>query len=201
MGSGSRTVRIPLASILAGDGTAAGPPPTSRCVDERVARGPTTRAFLSAIGLAVLVGIWLDIWAAAAVTVGFAVIVISALTVWFTRRAHPRAADAPHVAPPVADERYRILVVADTHGVASDLAEALRSHARGQPASVFVIAPALESRLGRLTSDQNGYDDAARRLMILFVTHRERQTNWLEEGVVELAESRYHQPIEHIAVP
>ena len=29
----------------------------------------------------------------------------------------------------------------------------------------------------------------------------ERQTNWLEAGVVELAGPRYDQPIEHIAVP
>ena len=119
-----------------------------------------------AIGLAVIVGLWLDIWAAAAVTVGFALIVISALTVWSMRRAHPPAAEAPHVGP-VADRRHRILVVADTHGAASDLAEALLSHARGRPASVisvFVITPALASRLGRLTSDQNGYDDATRRL-------------------------------------
>jgi hypothetical protein len=29
-----------------------------------------------------------------------------------------------------------------------------------------VAAPALESRLGRLTEDQNGYDDATRRLKV-----------------------------------
>jgi len=188
-----------------------------------------------AIGLAVIVGLWLDIWAAAAVTGGFALMVISALTVWSTRRAHPPAADAPHVVP-AADERHRILVVADTHGAASALAEALRSHVPGPPALVFVIAPALESRLGLLTSDQNGYDDASRRLSevlaalrvagiqaqgevgpedplqaaddglrrfpadeILFVTHRE-QTNWLEEGVLELADSRYDKPVAHITI-
>ena len=102
---------------------------------------------------------------------------------------------------------------------------------------MFVITPVHESRLGRLASDQNGYDDATRGLSevlatlrvagleaqgevgpedplqaaddglrrfpadeILFVTYRDGQTNWLEAGVVELACSRYDQPIEHIAV-
>lgn len=219
---------------MSAEGRAADPASTWRELS-----GALVAVAVLAIGLAVIVGLWLDIWAAAAVTVGFALIVISALTVWSMRRAHPPAAGAPHVVP-VADQRHRILVVADTHGAASDLAEALLSHARGRPASVisvFVITPALASRLGLLTSDQNGYDDATRRLSeviatlrvagiqadgevgledplqaaddglrrfpadeILFVTHRERQTNWLEEGVLELAYSRYDKPVEHITV-
>jgi hypothetical protein len=46
-------------------------------------------------------------------------------------------------------------------------------------------------------------DDGLRRFPadeILFVTHPERQANWLEQGVVELADSRYDKPVEHITV-
>jgi hypothetical protein len=33
----------------------------------------------------------------------------------------------------------------------------------------------------------------------VFVTHPEGQTNWLEDGLVATASSRYDQPVEHIA--
>ena len=192
---------------------------------------------ISAMVLIVLGGLWLGLWEAAVVTVGFALAAIAALTVWFMRRAHPPAADAPDVGP-VADQRHRVLVVADTPPAGPELVEALRSRAGSRPVSVFVTVPGHESRLGRLASDQTGYDDATRHLSevlaalrvagfevqgavgpedplqaaddglrqfpadeILFVTHRDGQANWLEAGVVELAGSRYRQPIEHIAVP
>jgi hypothetical protein len=98
-----------------------------------------------------------------------------------------------------------------------------------------VIAPALESRLGFLTEDQKGYDEASRRLKevlerleeaglpaegevgstdpleaaddglrqypaneIVFATHPEGKTNWLEAGVVAMAEARYEQPVRHV---
>ena len=118
---------------------------------------------VTAVLLVALVGFWVDIWTAAVVTVGYALTVITVLVVWSSRRARPPAADAPHVEP-IADERYRILVVADTPGVAPGLVEALRSRAPERPLSVFVTAPALESRFGHLASDQRGYDDGARRL-------------------------------------
>jgi hypothetical protein len=118
---------------------------------------------VSAIVLAVLVGIWDGPWPAAIATVGFALLVIAGLVVWSTRRADPLAGDAPHVRT-VDDGRLRILLVVDERSMASGLVEALRSRARVRPISVFVTAPALESRIGRLAGDQNGYDDANRRL-------------------------------------
>ena len=148
---------------------------------------------------------------------------------WSTRRAHPPASEAPHVKP-LDDGRYRVLVVAD-ESVTSQLAEDLQTRAGGRPVSVFVIAPALESRLGLLTEDQRGYDEASQRLKeileglegaglpaqgeigsndplqaaddglrqfpaneIVFATHPEGKTNWLEDGVVALAESRSTSP-------
>jgi hypothetical protein len=114
-----------------------------------------------AIGAVVAGGIWLGPWAAIVVTVGFALVVIAALTVWPLRR--DRLGDAPQVTP-IEDGRYRILVVADERCTTANFAEELRSHAGGRPVSFFVMAPALESRVGRLTGDQKGYDDATRRL-------------------------------------
>ena len=35
---------------------------------------------------------------------------------------------------------------------------------------------------------------------IVFATHPEGKTNWLEDGVVAMAESRYDQPVRHITV-
>ena len=65
---------------------------------------------------------------------------------------------------PLDDGRYRVLVVADESGVTSSLADELRSRAGGRPVLVFVMAPALESKLGLLTEDQKGYDEASHRL-------------------------------------
>ena len=187
-----------------------------------------------AIGAAVVGGIWLGPWAAVVVTVGFALAVIAALTVWSSRRE--RLGDAPQVTP-IEDGRYRILVVADERCATASFAEELRSYAGGRPLSIFIMAPALESRVGRLAGDQQGYEDATRRVNeiveglkradaeaqgevgpsdplqaaddglrqfaaneIVFVTHPEGQGNWLENGVVTTAKSRYFQPVKHILV-
>jgi hypothetical protein len=192
---------------------------------------------ISGVTLAVLVGLWIGPWTAAIVTVGFALTVIAGLVTWSARRAQPRAAEAARVRL-MDDARYRILVVADDRWLASASIDELMSHAGGRPVSFFVTAPALESRVGSLTADQNGYDDATRRLKdtlealraaglqaqgavgsndplqaaddglrrfpadeILFVTHAEGSTNWLEDGVVATAGSRYETPVKHIAVP
>jgi hypothetical protein len=196
----------------------------------------TIAVVVLAVVAAALVALWISPWTAAIGLVGFALVLIAAMVVLSNQRARPPAADAPHTTP-IADQRHRILVVADTAAIGNGLIEELRGHAAGRPLSVFVTAPALESRLGRLTSDQSGYDNAARRLgevlrvlreagvdadgevgpddplqaaddglrrfpadEILFVTHRAGKTNWLEDGVAEVAGSRYDQPVEHIAV-
>jgi hypothetical protein len=189
-----------------------------------------------AIAVAVFGGIWISPWVAVVVTVGFALAVIGLLVYLFSRRGGPSAVDAPHVTP-IADGRYRILVIADESCDSPSLAGELRSHAGDRPLSVFVMAPSLESRLGRLAGDQQGYDDAARNLQvtlealegagipsrgeigssdplqttddglrqfpadeIVFLTKTGGQTNWLEEGVVSAAESRYEQPVKHATV-
>jgi hypothetical protein len=188
---------------------------------------------VSAIGCAVFAGIWIGFWAAVIVTLGLALIGIAAVIWWSTRRRHPPAADAPHVQP-VDDGRFRILVVADESSTSPAFVDELRSHAGGRPVSLFVMAPALQSRIGLIAGDQQGYDSAAQHLKatikaledaglpaqgevgpsdplqaaddglrqfpaneIVFVTHPEGKTNWLEDGVVAMAESRYFQPVRH----
>jgi hypothetical protein len=188
---------------------------------------------VGAIGCAVFTGIWIGFWATVIVTVGLALIGIAAIIWWFTRRRHPPTADAPHVQP-VDDGRFRILVVADESSTSPAFIDELRSHAGGRPVSLFVIAPALQSRIGAIAGDQRGYDNAAQHLEatinaleeaglpaqgevgpsdplqaaddalrqfpaneIVFVTHPEGKTNWLEDGVVAMAESRYFQPVRH----
>jgi hypothetical protein len=116
---------------------------------------------VAAIGLAIFGGVWIGPWATIVVTVGFALFVIAALIVWATRRGSP--GEAPSVTP-VRDGRYRVLVVADERCSRPSFAEELQVHAGERPLSVFVMAPALESRVGRLTGDQKGYEDATRRL-------------------------------------
>ena len=187
------------------------------------------------VGCGVVVGIWLGPLLAVIVTVGFALALIAGLLVWSTRRPRP-AAEAPHVRP-IEDGRYRILVIADESCMTPGFVEELRRHAAGRRASVFVTAPALESRLGLLAGDQRGYEDAARRLdgmlaalrsgdleaqgtigasdplqsaddglrrfpanEVLFVTHPDTGSSWLETGVVAQAEERYEQPVKHIVV-
>ena len=189
-----------------------------------------------AIAVVVMVGIYTGPWAALAVTLGFAVIAIAAIVWWSTRRpGAPRP--APPRVEPVDDGRHRILVVANESCAISSFIDELRSHAGDRPALVFVMAPALESRLGLLSGDQKRYDDASRRLAetiealeaqgisaggevgtsdpiqaaddglrqfpadeIVFVTHPGGDANWLEKGVVSLAESRYDQRVDHIVL-
>ena len=118
-------------------------------------------AVVFAIGFAIVGGIWLGPWGAIVVIVGFALIAIAALIVWSMRRE--RLGDPPQVTS-IEDGGYRILVVADERCATASFAEELRSHAGGRPLSIFIMAPALESRVGRLAGDQQGYEDATRRL-------------------------------------
>ena len=188
-----------------------------------------------AIIFAVSFALWAGVWGAIAVTTVSAVILVAALVIWSNRKRHPSATDAPHVEP-AHDGRYRILVVADGTCTTSALADAIGSRASGRSALVFVMAPALETRLGFLADDEKGYQQGAARLTetlglleqaglsaegvvgppdplqaaddglrqfpadeIVFVTSPAGGGNWLEDGVVGMAESRFDQPVSHVA--
>jgi hypothetical protein len=66
-------------------------------------------------------------------------------------------------APGPHDGVYRVLVVVDagTAGFAGHQLESLAESTAGRPSEALVVAPALSSRLDRLTGDQSAYDDAA----------------------------------------
>jgi hypothetical protein len=118
---------------------------------------------ISAVVFAVWVGIWLGAWEASIVTVGFAVIAIAAVVGLLTRTGRSLVTDPPQVRP-IDDGRYRVLAIVDELPPAKRFVDALPSAVDGRPVSVFVIAPALQSRFGRLTEDQAGYDRATARL-------------------------------------
>ena len=101
---------------------------------------------VSAIAVAVFTGIWLGVLAAAIVTVGFALIAIAALVRWASSRPRVADTDAPHVRP-LDDGRHRVLLIADETCSGKDLAAELRARPAQEAVSVFVVAPALESRL------------------------------------------------------
>jgi hypothetical protein len=125
--------------------------------------GPYPLVIVIAIGVvAVLSGIWIGGWAAALVTVGFALVLIAGIVAWSALR-RDALDDAPPPAAP-ADGTRRVLVVVDERWAESSLISELKSRADGRPLSAFVVAPALESRVGRITDDQAGYDEATGRL-------------------------------------
>jgi GABA permease len=132
---------------------------------------PTRREFsavpvalaVSAIGAAIFTGIWLGVWAAVIVTVGFALIALVALVRWGSSRPRVTDTDAPHVRP-LHDGRHRVLLIADESCAGKDLAAELTARPGDEALSVFVVAPALESRLGLLADDQRGFDHASRHL-------------------------------------
>ena len=82
-------------------------------------------------------------------------------------RRDPRFAHSPFErAAAVHDGIFRVLVVvdADASRVPGRALQSLGDAAAGRPAEALVVAPALSSRLDRLTGDQSAYDDAAMRL-------------------------------------
>ena len=98
------------------------------------------------------------------------VIVSVAIAVIFSAavfRRDPRFAVSPlERASNPHDGMYRALVIVDAGTSASfgQALEALPEAAAGGPAEALVVAPALSSRLDRVTGDQSAYDEAATRL-------------------------------------
>jgi hypothetical protein len=79
--------------------------------------------------------------------------------VWAVRR-HPAVADVPPTVAASSDGAHRLLVISDA---ACD-ADSLLEPASRRPVEALVVAPALASRLDRLTGDESAYEDARARL-------------------------------------
>jgi hypothetical protein len=110
--------------------------------------------FIGLLILAVYVGAWAWFLFAA-----FTVVAVVYLLWWFSNR-RPSRDDAPAPAPRIDDGAFRALVVADESCGAESLQQELSARASGRPIHVLVIAPALSSRLDRLTGDEQAYQTA-----------------------------------------
>ena len=87
--------------------------------------------------------------------------VAASLIVWAIRHPwRPQADDAPLGVAAAADGLHRLLVISDA---ACD-ADSLLEPASRRPVEALVVAPALSSRLDRLTGDESAYEDAQERL-------------------------------------
>jgi len=138
-------------------------------------------------------------------------------------------------APPAHDGVHRVLLVVDAACTSSDLQNL--AGARGENGtSVLVVAPAVSSRVARLTGDEEAYThadeyvDATVRALtdlgytarghvgshdplqatdeglrefpaeeIVFVLRGGDETQWLEQGIVDIGRRRYAVPVRELA--
>lgn len=115
----------------------------------------------------IMVAFDLGVWAW--LVVGAVIVVVAAVVVWLVSamHRHPAASAAPPTAPRRADagdSTHRVLVVADDCATSDAFVSTVVEHAAGRPVEAFVVAPALSSRFGRLTSDDGAYAEAQRHL-------------------------------------
>ena len=122
--------------------------------------------------LVILGALFLLFWAASVgvwawLLVGAVGLVVCALLVMRVAKSgkNPVTRDAPPVSQPAGGaSTHRVLVIADDVASPEALRTAFAEQADGSPVEVFVIAPALGSRLDRWTGDQEGYDKATEHL-------------------------------------
>ncbi len=105
------------------------------------------------------------IWAWILVGILFLVVLGVAAAVAARRWRHPPAADVPR---PTADRHqpgvWSVLVACDDACDPNAIADLVAAHAAGRTAHALVVAPALGSRLDRLTGDEAGYSRAREHL-------------------------------------
>ena len=94
---------------------------------------------------------------------GIATAVVFLLAVAALVRGDARGPDLRSAATP-DDGTWRVLIVVDDGGTSDTFRREVVDTAAGRTAKAFVVAPALASRLDRLTGDQAAYDDASTRL-------------------------------------
>jgi hypothetical protein len=121
---------------------------------------------LVVVGLGIL---FLIMWAAHAGTGAFvavgivAAVLLVLLVVVAVRRPRGALAGAPATfdtpADPIADDVHRVLLVVDD-ACSDGEAERLLTEHGGAHTSVFVVAPAVSSRVDRLTGDETAYRHA-----------------------------------------
>jgi hypothetical protein len=99
-------------------------------------------------------GIWAWLLAGALILVGIA---LGARSFSRSRLGAPEE----HGARPARDPgRYEVLVVADDRCPPEEVSRIVAEHAAGRPVRALVVAPALGSRLDRITGDESAYERA-----------------------------------------
>ena len=108
-------------------------------------------------GALIVIGSRIDSW------LGLAVFVVGAigLAIWIFRREGPDE-PIPHAPPPHPGGEFRLLVVANETVGGHALLSELRHRVSGKRADVYVVCPALNTRLKHWTSDEDGAREAAR---------------------------------------
>jgi hypothetical protein len=131
--------------------------------DDRVefAAIPLALALLAA-GALLLLSVATEQWAWMLVAVP--IFAVTLLVVWALRsRQRPPPEPAPRTGGS-GDGVHRVLVVADEGLTSSAFRDAIKRSTEAGPTEAFVTAPALASRLGRLTGDEASYTEARRHL-------------------------------------
>ena len=115
------------------------------------------RFLLMTIGAFALIAIGsiINTWLGLAVAV-----VLSAGAVGVYLRGRGEAPARQRVVLP--SPRLRVLVVANETVEGHELLETIRGRVQGRPADIYVVSPALNSKLRHWTSDEDGARDAAR---------------------------------------
>jgi len=108
---------------------------------------------IGAFGL-IAIGSWISTWLGAAVAIVLAA--AGVLVVWTGRR------ERPDRLRPRSPDRHRILVVANETVEGEELLAEIRRVTAARSAEVYVVSPALNSKLRTWTSDEDGARDAAR---------------------------------------
>jgi hypothetical protein len=105
------------------------------------------------------------VWAWILVGVLFLVVLGVAAAVAAKRWRHPPASDTPRVAAARRDPGvWSVLVACDDVCDPTAIADLVAAHAAGRAARALVVAPALGSRLDRLTGDESAYSRAREHL-------------------------------------
>lgn len=197
---------------------------------------------LTLVGLGL---VFLILWAADAGLIPFLIVgaigaaVLIALAVVAMRRPRHPAVEAGSAAfeggaPPAEDGRHRTLLVIDDAANRSVL-ERLPGQPEDAIPIILVVAPAVSSRVARVTGDERAYeratDDLAATLRVLeelgldatghvgshdplqaideglrefpadaivFVASGRDETEWLEQGLIEIARRRYSVPVHEL---
>jgi hypothetical protein len=103
----------------------------------------------------IVIGAWIDAWLGLAVALAE-----SGVAVWLYLRGRGQAPARQRVVG--AGGRRCILVVANETVEGAELLTAIRERAAGAAAELFVVSPALNSKLRHWVSDEDGARDAAR---------------------------------------